>query len=163
MIYNIIGIIYHWYIYFWGVWGALRPPRPRFLAVFWPFFWAIFAFPWPPLTPLMVSLTVNPARWKTLTGPMIFKIVFAGEIRSYWPFAFDGLKWKLDWNWNWLTIKMKFKIVFAGNFRSYWLFCIGWMSNLGHKRKKFVENALWEKNSKFPQKKLKDIFLRVKI
>ena len=53
---------------------------------------------------------------------------------------------------------MEFKIVFAGDFRSYGLLCIGWMSNLGHKRKKFVENALWEKNSKFPKKKFKYIF-----
>ena len=57
---------------------------------------------------------------------------------------------------------MKFKIVFAGDFRSYGLLCIGWMSNLGHKRKKFVENALWEKNSKFP-KKFKDIFFTCEI
>ena len=52
---------------------------------------------------------------------------------------------------------------FAGNFRSYGLFCIKWMSNLGHKRKKFVENALWEKNIKFPPKKFKDIFFTCEI
>ena len=63
---------------------------------------------------------------------------------------------------NILIFKKEFKIVFAGDFRSYGLLCIGWMSNLGHKRKKFVENALWEKNSKFP-KKFKDIFFTCEI
>ena len=104
---------------------------------------------------------VNPTRWK-MAKEMKFKIVFfQGDFRSSWLFALDGLKLELNWNYNGLIIKMKLKIVFPGDFRSYGLLCIEWMSNLGHKRKKFVENALWEKNSKFPKKSSKIYFFRL--
>ena len=66
-IYNIIYIIYNRYnislIYlFLGCLGGSKTPSSAIFGLFWvkwPFFWAIFAFPWPPLTPLSLFSTSN--------------------------------------------------------------------------------------------------------